>query len=551
MRVVLLTLSGDPKVASDALKARHDSAEVIAFPRPALENGRMFYRVSALQKLRPDIFAIMTESLAWQYGQDALMLFGALGGASESIVIDARRNIRSARRIALFLTGPLRILYSFVRGELAVRNASRMLGRLEHATRLPGGNASVNEHAASTESAPARRDLKITYLRATPSAGTQPGGATSHINGVIKALLGFGAHISFIGNDEIAGLDRSTVSFHKILPDNRVMPRAAFDIFNGWAFSAAASDLTAASPPDFIYQRYSRFSLAGVEASLRAKVPLFLEFNGSEVWVGKHWDKTEKLDLLEGYERLNLRAASRIFVISEVEKNNLLDAGVPAEKIIVNPNGVDPDEFRPDIGGDKVRGEIGIGPHKKLVGFVGTFGPWHGVLALAEAIALTPKNDDDIHFLFVGDGSLRAEVENKLRTSGDLDRVTFAGSVSHERVPALLDACDILVSPHVPLAGGSEFFGSPTKLFEYMASGKAIVASRLGQIADVLQDNENAVLVEPGNAKELSNAIVKLTADSDLLHRLGQAARAAAVANHTWRGNAARVLEAFRDLNAL
>jgi glycosyltransferase involved in cell wall biosynthesis len=540
VRVVLLTLSGDAKTASRMLELRYPEAEIVSLPRSSLVAGSIFGRLSALRKLRPDVFAVMTESLAWQYGQDALMLLGALGGADESIVIDARSEVRSGKRFDLFFRSPIRIARCFVRGKLAVHSAGKILGRLEMETRASGPfPRSLPD--------PANGAPRITYLRATPSAGTQPGGATSHINGVVNALLGLGSNIEFIGNDEIAGLDKDKVAFRKISPENRVMPRAAFDIFNGTAFSTAASELIAASPPDVIYQRYSRFSWAGVEAGLRAGVPLFLEYNGSEVWMGRNWDRTEKLDLLERCELLNLRAARRIFVISEIEKNNLLNAGVEPEKIIVNPNGVDTDKFRPDIGGKKVRDELGVPSDKMLAGFVGTFGPWHGVLALADAIAMTPK-DARVHFLLVGDGSLRAEVENKLRDSADSERVTFAGAVSHERVPALLDACDILVSPHVPLADGSEFFGSPTKLFEYMAAGKAIVASRLGQIGDVLTDNETALLVEPGNAKELCDAIIRLSHDPGLLHRLGTAARAAAVEDHTWGRNAQRVLDVFREI---
>jgi glycosyltransferase involved in cell wall biosynthesis len=72
----------------------------------------------------------------------------------------------------------------------------------------------------------------------------------------------------------------------------------------------------------------------------------------------------------------------------------------------------------------------------------------------------------------------------------------------------LLDACDILVSPHIPLADGSDFFGSPTKIFEYMAMGKGIVASRLGQIGEVRGMMRRA-LVEPGNVPELARAIVE------------------------------------------
>src|SRR6266481_821829 len=135
--------------------------------------------------------------------------------------------------------------------------------------------------------------------------------------------------------------------------------------------------------------------------------------------------------------------------------------------------------------------------------FVRTFGPWHGVLTLAEAITLLP-DDCGVRFLLIGAGRFRDEVERILRSAGKAERVIFAGQVEHERVPALLDACDILLSPHVQLADGAEFFGSPTKLFEYMAMGKGIIASRLGQIGEVLVDGETALLVEPGNTGQLA-----------------------------------------------
>src|SRR5205823_1523369 len=92
------------------------------------------------------------------------------------------------------------------------------------------------------------------------------------------------------------------------------------------------------------------------------------------------------IPLLERFEALNLAAASRIFVVSEVERQNLLRANVPKEKIIVNPNGVDTESFRPEIGGASLRREYGIADTETVAGFVGTFGPWHGVLTLAQAI---------------------------------------------------------------------------------------------------------------------------------------------------------------------
>jgi glycosyltransferase involved in cell wall biosynthesis len=100
----------------------------------------------------------------------------------------------------------------------------------------------------------------------------------------------------------------------------------------------------------------------------------------------------------------------------------------------------------------------------------------------------------------------------------------------------------------VRLKDGSEFFGSPTKLFEYMAMAKGIVASRLGQIAEVLSDNETALLVEPGDAEQLAQAITRLSESGDLRARLGAAARRSAIEHHTWKMNAQRVLNEYRAL---
>jgi glycosyltransferase involved in cell wall biosynthesis len=125
--------------------------------------------------------------------------------------------------------------------------------------------------------------------------------------------------------------------------------------------------------------------------------------------------------------------------------------------------------------------------------------------------------------------------------------VIFTGAVRHDRVPPLLDACDILVAPHIPLADGSDFFGSPTKIFEYLAMGKAIVASRLGQIGEVLVDQETALLVEPGNVAELAAAMRKLVDSESLRMRLGANARAVAERKHTWQQNAQRVLDAYQS----
>ncbi len=563
MKIVLLALDGETARAEKKLRARYPQAEIEVLPRAEVERGGALGRLRALRGRAPEAFAVSTERLVWQQGQNALLLFGALAGASRLMLLDAHGGFHEERRGGILWRAPARLAHEAWASAAAVVRARRELKRLERAVetrainaiakprRLETGREMTGARDASNATGATSDDephaLVITYLRATPAAGTQVGGSTSHINGFINAALDAGARINFISNDRVAGLDETRVTLKIIEPQQLGLTRAAFDVRNSLLFTSRAAGEIENNPPDFIYQRHSRFSWTGVEASLRTGRPLFLEYNGSEVWMGRHWDGTRLVGVLARAERLSLKAAARVFVVAEVERRNLERAGIAPEKIVVNPNGVDGERFRPGVGGAVVRAELDIEEDETLVGFVGTFGPWHGVLTLAEAIASLPKHAR-MRFLLVGSGSLREKVESLLREAGARERVHFTGAVAHGRVPALLDACDMLASPHVGMDDGSEFFGSPTKLFEYMAMAKGIVASRLGQIAEVLADEETALLVPPGNARALTDALLRLSESRELRERLGTRARAACLARYTWKHNAARVLDAYRAL---
>jgi glycosyltransferase involved in cell wall biosynthesis len=538
MKAVLLVLSGDAVRSHERLVQLYPQAKIETISRAEFETGSLWQRLSTLRAYQADIFAIATERLAWQRGQHLFMLFGALAGAREVIIVDNHEGLIRRTRGELLAHTPVRLGHETLSGAADFAESRRELRRWERAVK----KISADRRERARETGPPR----IVYLRATPGPGMQAGGAASHIKGVVDALRACGAELEIISNDAIAGIDPTDQRFTVIPPETIGGTRAQFDIHNNLVFTRAAVPLIQVSHPDFIYQRYARFSWAGVAAAVETGRPLFLEYNGSEVWVGRHWDRVGNLSLLERYEALNLDAAARIFVVSEVERRNLLERGVAAEKIILNPNAVDVELFRPGVGGAAMRRDLAITNTDLLAGFVGTFGPWHGVVQLAQAIKSLPE-DLPVRFLFVGSGSLHSEVERLLSAERASGKVIFTGAVAHERVPALLDACDILIAPHVLLADGSDFFGSPTKIFEYMAMGKAIVASRLGQIGEVLRDQETALLVEPGDIEALGAAITKLVGSSDLRARLGANARHAAVRDHTWKHNAERVLEAYNS----
>ena len=319
----------------------------------------------------------------------------------------------------------------------------------------------------------------------------------------------------------------------------------------------------------FIYQRNSLGNYAGVALSRRLGVPLVLEYNGSEAWVAKNWGRPLRFhDTAALAEDVNIRHAHLIVTVSDVLRDELLERGVEPERIVTYPNCIDPATFDPERfsaeANAQTRREIGFGPGDVIATFIGTFGQWHGVDVLAQAIrrmVLERRKQLDalqLRFLLIGDGQKMALVRDALAIP-DADRyVHLAGLVPQRAAPRFLAASDLLLSPHVGNADGSRFFGSPTKLFEYMAMGRGIVASDLDQIGEVLRpavvlpgrlpagtagdDGAVAVLVPPGDVDRLIEGIELLAGDRALRDALGRNARHLALSRYTWRHHVAAIL---------
>jgi glycosyltransferase involved in cell wall biosynthesis len=175
-----------------------------------------------------------------------------------------------------------------------------------------------------------------------------------------------------------------------------------------------------------------------------------------------------------------------------------------------------------------------------VVAFSGLFYRWHGVQALAEAFVRLAERRPEAHVLLIGDGEERATMVEKLRAAGMLDRRTITGLVSPSAVPGYLAASDIRVSPHADL---QRFVGSPIKIFEYMASGRATTASDLAQLGELLEHERTALLVPPGDVDALVTAIDRLIDGPTLRARLGTAARREAEREHSWDARVAGLLQ--------
>ena len=186
-------------------------------------------------------------------------------------------------------------------------------------------------------------------------------------------------------------------------------------------------------------------------------------------------------------------------------------------------------------------------PGPVTVAYAGHLYPWKGVDVLVEALAKVPS----ARAIIVGGHDKEPDLARVRALAAGLrvdDRVTFAGLVAPSDVPRYLSAADILVLPN-PASAISSHATSPLKLFEYMAAGKAIVASNLPSITEVLTDDVNSVLVAPGDVEALAAGLRRVAADAGLRTRLGDAARRD-VTEYSWDRRAERLETLFTDVVA-
>jgi glycosyltransferase involved in cell wall biosynthesis len=186
-------------------------------------------------------------------------------------------------------------------------------------------------------------------------------------------------------------------------------------------------------------------------------------------------------------------------------------------------------------------------PGEPLVAYAGHLYAWKGVDVLLEALGRLPG----VKGLIVGGHAAEPDLERVRRRAAELglsDRVTFTGLVEPARVAEHLVRASILVLPN-PASAISTHFTSPLKLFEYMAAGRAIVASDLPAIREVLADGRNALLVTPGDAGALAAAIRRLLDDPSLAQRLARAALED-VREYTWARRAERIEKLFEQVLA-
>lgn len=459
--------------------------------------------------------------------------------AEDAIEVVTPERLRSFRRHWLFLN-----LYQFLSRRRMKQAAEQAAGDAQQAGDKSWSFLNATEQGYQVSG-------KGMYIRLDYWAKLKGGGSYGHTCYQAKALneaCSEGLICVLASEYELL----RDMGIHQIvLPSRNELADEYSLVENGRSYDQLIERLIEMYRPKFVFERLVLGNSAAARACEKLNIPYVAEFNGSELMMSRLFGDREmaNAEVLQQIENDGFGLADVVSVVSDPVADMVVECGVPREKILTNPNGVDLTSYgcQSEQERQKVRGELGIQSEDVLVGFCGTFGGWHGIEVLAEAIPEICGNLQQAKVLLIGDGNFKHLVTDQVEKFDLKDRVVDLGMVEQTQAARYLSACDVLLSPHSKNMGDRPFFGSPTKLFEYMAMGVGIVCSDLVQLGEVMRPavqvedlpdvqvtDERGVLVQPGSVEDLVKATLWLCQAPQVREKLGRNAREAAQQYYSW-----------------
>jgi len=270
-----------------------------------------------------------------------------------------------------------------------------------------------------------------------------------------------------------------------------------------------------------------------VNAFLSKPLPVVLEVNTPHSYERAQFGQLyfEKLCWL--LEKWVWKKASGIFTVSEAQKKLLTSWGVPANKIISIHNGVNLDLFKKQEkkADDLIR-----------ILFVGSFRVYHGLhWIIPLACNLKNKTRKRFKFIIIGKGEELPAFKQNVKKHNGSDLFEIKGFVPYEEVP------NAITEAHIGFMGDFTSYGSPIKLFEYMAGGLALLMPRKAPILEILKENEDALFFDVGDALEFQDQLMVLINDRGKRSEMGRRVRAKVEKDYTWDRNAESVISFSKE----
>ncbi len=392
--------------------------------------------------------------------------------------------------------------------------------------------------------------MRVLIWRAEYYGAITSGGFATYYYSIAKAFLDWGWDVIYVSSGEILAPDGTKeviIKHNKLL---RNFPEVLNLPYN-YKSTREVIKLIEKEKPDFIYLQHHDFQILSYLIKKEVNIPIIAHVDAVMNWAKKNWGKLYLSDLHYKCEQIQFNNFDHIITPSKEIKSNILDYSkkLKEENITVLTSSVDPKFFKYDeTERDKVRKQLGI-ELKFVCGFVGTFGSWHGVDSIAESINFIRERIENSIVLLVGDGPLRPKIENIIDELNSRENVILTGMVPFKDVPSYMSACDVLLTPCKNNEDNSAFFNSPLKLYEYMAMGKPIIASSVGQQAEVIFDKENGFAIPENDPIALADSVKYIYDNPELAEKCGIRARKEAIEKYSWKSHVEKIINIYNNLS--
>jgi len=347
------------------------------------------------------------------------------------------------------------------------------------------------------------------------------------------------------------------VPYHRLLP--WIMPGRADTIAETGLRKAAR--LVARLEPKALHAA-SNYANALIALALRdaTLLPVLYEVRGfwEDTWLSRHaaaqgapgapdLRDSERYRRSRELETHCMRASDLVVTLGEAMRDEIVERGVPEDKVIIVPNGVSGDFLRPLPDATQLRKDLGIKDGEFVVGLVSSLVAHEGIGTLLEAVKILGDRGVPARALIVGDGPERGALQRQAAALG-LDAI-FTGRVPMARVRDYHAILDVFVVPRTRDRVCQ--LVTPLKPVEAMASGLPVVVSAVKALGEIVNDMATGLQVPPQDAGALADCLQRLWSSPQLRERLGAAAREWVARDRTWEHNAARYRAAYARLGAL
>jgi glycosyltransferase involved in cell wall biosynthesis len=369
-------------------------------------------------------------------------------------------------------------------------------------------------------------------------------GQAVHLEEMIDALREQGHEILLVGpaSFEKVGFGGSSPVVDRI---KRIIPAPAYEVlelvYNLLAFRRLDKAVRSFRP-DFIYERFSLFLLAGTWLHRLRGTPILLEVNGPLYEERLRHDGLSLRGLARRCQAYIWRNVDYVLPVTAVLADQVHGYGVPKERIVVITNGINRKRFDRAPAMAQAKEDAGLSG-RLVLGFTGFVRQWHAMDKVIDFLADHGERLN-LHLLIVGDGPSRSDLEALAAARNVSHRFTITGVIERDAVAKHVATFDVALLP------GINDYASPLKLFEYMYLGKAVVAPDQQNIREILTDEKDALLFDPADPSTMTLAIRRLSEDGALRAQIGAGSHATLGEKGLyWSNNASKVVALANNLN--